>query len=345
MNQQIVNKSRIVWVHLFFWAMYFSFFLYQITFGHRNDDDNFGQSFLDATEHVGLQALIAYFNYFILLPRYLKSKNIGRYLLELALPFILVVLIQLLFKRYIYGGHLSSGRYYFNSTKFILQHVINVIFVIGFISMLRFAKDWFELDSKRQEMENEKLTAELRFLKDQINPHFLFNTLNNLYYLAHSQSPKTKDVVAKLSQIMRYMIYDSNQERVAVSKEVEYIENYLSLEKMRLEDTFTIEFKKTGAYEHLRIAPFIFITFLENAFKHGTASLSHGEITISIHFEGNVCHYQVKNQIAPNSEKTEKSGIGLKNIKRRLNLEYPAKHQLTLEENRNFYIADLKIEL
>jgi LytS/YehU family sensor histidine kinase len=202
------------------------------------------------------------------------------------------------------------------------------------------------LEAERKEIENEKLQSELRFLKEQINPHFLFNTLNNLYYLAHTQSPNTKEVIAKLSQMMRYMIYEANAEKVPVSKELEYIENYIDLEKLRLDDGFPIRLTVEGNYETLKIAPLIFITFLENAFKHGVESGGGDSwVEVSIVFNGFSCEYKVSNSKSPELKKEEKNGIGLKNTIRRLNLSYRNAHHLKIEEDDRSYNVHLKIDL
>ena len=148
-----------------------------------------------------------------------------------------------------------------NLFKYLLEFTI-------FVGMLKFAKDWLTLEAKRKELENEKLTAELTFLKAQINPHFLFNTLNNLYYLAFTNSPNTTEVIAKLSQMMRYIIYDSNHEKVLLSREIDYIENYIGLEKLRFNNQIPINFRVEGYINQTKIVLIILITFLENAFKH-----------------------------------------------------------------------------
>jgi len=192
--------------------------------------------------------------------------------------------------------------------------------------MLRFAEDWFQLEARKKEIENEKLTAELRFLKAQINPHFLFNTLNNLYYLALTQSPKTTEVIDKLSQMMRNMIYDSNHPKVPLSKEIEYMENYISLEKLRLGDRVPISFTVNGTPpDGVMIEPFLFITFLENAFKHGVNTNAEGSwVKVEISLAAKQCVYSVANSRLPRIEKNDdKSGIGLPNLRRRLELSYP----------------------
>jgi LytS/YehU family sensor histidine kinase len=213
--------------------------------------------------------------------------------------------------------------------------------------MLRFATGWFELEAKRKQMENDKLMNELKFLKAQINPHFLFNTLNNLYYLAYSQSPNTTEVIAKLSQMMRYMIYDSNYQQVLLSKEIEYMQNYISLERLRLNNEVPIDFEVEGETDNKLITPMIFITFLENAFKHGvSANNPDSWVKISIKIKGNECIYTVENsKLKSVSDSKEKSGIGLQNLKRRLELSYPDKHSLKTDEQSDRYFVQLNLTL
>lgn len=212
--------------------------------------------------------------------------------------------------------------------------------------MLRFAEDWFELEARRKELANEKLIAELNFLKAQINPHFLFNTLNNLYYLAYSKSEHTTEVIAKLSQMMRYMIYDSNHPKVLLNKEIEYMQSYISLERLRLNNQIPIDFEIHGNTENVRITPLIFITFLENAFKHGVSNNNpKAWVNLSIHVTGKECVYLVKNSKDNGNGKNDKSGIGLQNVKRRLELSYPGQYQLTVDDKPETYSVQLNMTL
>jgi two-component system sensor histidine kinase AlgZ len=346
MMDQFFKKNKLFLLHLVFWCLYFSFFFYIISFPRRGAEPNYTRAFLDAIMQVSTMAAVSYFNYFILLPRVLKEKNILKYVLEFSVPFVATVILQIWLKRQIYIDMESRHFDFLQSSRFVVQHVFSVVFIVTYVSMLRFLKDWFELEAKRKEIENEKLVTELRFLKEQINPHFLFNTLNNLYYLAYTNSPNTKNVIEKLSQMMRYMIYEANNELVPVSKEIEYIRNYIDLEKLRLEDDFPIEFTIKGEYSNLRIVPLIFITFLENAFKHGSANDgSSSWVKVSFHFIDNHCTYIVTNSKNENESMKGKSGIGLKNTMRRLNLSYENTHELTIEEDENNYKVKLNIEL
>jgi two-component system sensor histidine kinase AlgZ len=346
--QTFIQRNRILLLHLSFWAFYFSFFFYQITFSRRGEEPDYTRSFFDASSQMIFMALISYLNYFIWLPRFLVHKNLGRYLIEFLIPFAIIITCHIYLKRYVYADFIKDSKGFLHSSKFLSQHIISALFIAIFIGMLRFAKDWFELEAKKKEIENERLTAELRFLKAQINPHFLFNTLNNLYYLAMINSPNTTEVIEKLSQMMRYMLYDSNHPKVSLTKEIEYMKNYISLEKLRLDNQVPINFEITGNSDEVKIVPLIFITFLENAFKHGVSnSMTNAYVNISIDINGQKCTYCVENSKLPaNLESTnEKSGIGLQNVSRRLDLSYPNNYDLAVTEDEKTYKIVLKLNL
>jgi LytS/YehU family sensor histidine kinase len=168
-----------------------------------------------------------------------------------------------------------------------------------------------------------------------------------LYYLAYSKSENTTEVIAKLSQMMRYMIYDSNHPKVLLKKEIDYMLNYISLERLRLNDQVPIRFNVTGNTENVWITPLIFITFLENAFKHGVSNSNpKAWVSISIALEGNACVYIVENSKSGESkEGIEKSGIGLRNVQRRLELSYPGAHTLETTDAPDKYIVKLNLDL
>lgn len=335
-------------MHLSFWGVYLSFTLYQVSVFQKHDRGlDWGRMLTSTGLQLLFTVLVAYLNYFITLPRFLKHKNLWRYLLEFSLPFAVLITIRVHLQRLLIDGYNHEVGYFYSS--FFIVQVTAVTFLIAiFVGMLRFAVEWFEFDAKKKTNENEKLTAELNFLKAQINPHFLFNTLNNLYYLAYSQSPNTTEIIAKLSQMMRYMIYDTNQPLVPLSKELEYMQNYISLERLRLNDQIPIDFSVTGNINDVWITPLVLITFLENAFKHGVSNTNKDAwVKVAIKVEGGVCVFTVENsKVKRNaSDAGEKSGIGLQNVQRRLALSYPERHALSVEETDNTYAVNLNLIL
>lgn len=340
------QRNRVFLLHLSFWCFYLSFYIYAYSSRPGRGEIIFSRLVGFSVLQLTFAMLVAYLNFFLFLPRFLKHEKIWKYFLEFVIPFFILVTARVHLQRYLVDGYTHHERYFY-STFYIVQLSFDTILITVFVSTLRFAVGWFELESKRKQMENDKLASELKFLKAQINPHFLFNTLNNLYYLAYSQSPNTTEVIAKLSQMMRYMIYDSNYQQVLLSKEIEYMQNYISLERLRLNNEVPIDFDVEGETENKLITPMIFITFLENAFKHGvSANNPDSWVKISIKIKGNECIYTVENsKLKSLSESKEKSGIGLQNLKRRLELSYPDKHVLKTDEQSDRYFVQLKLML
>lgn len=341
-----LQRNRVVLLHLSFWCVYLSFFLYQISSYRRGRELDWERVITIAAIQVVFASIISYVNYFILLPRFLKKRNVWLYLLEFIVPFGIIMFARVYSERYLIDGF-SGNEEYLYRTRFLVQVITTNLFIVIFVAMLRFALEWLEFETKKKEVENERLMAELNFLKAQINPHFLFNTLNNLYYLAYSKSDNTTEVIAKLSQMMRYMIYDSNHPKVQLSKEIEYMQSYISLERLRLNDQIPIKLEISGNTENVWITPLIFITFLENAFKHGVSNSNpKAWVNISILLTGKECVYIVENsKVAEQMETGEKSGIGLQNVKRRLELSYPEKHQLVTTETADKYLVKLNLTL
>ncbi|OON69676.1 sensor histidine kinase [Hymenobacter sp. CRA2] len=334
-----LRQHRVLLLHLSFWALYFSWYFYQFQAQY---------SVVAAVSYtllsIALYLPLVYGNYFWLLPRWLRHQRSGRYLLEFAAAFLLSVTVRV----YVLWQFAPSDvpQDYLYSTQYVLGLGVSTLFIVVFVSMLRFAVGWFELEAKTKALENAQLTAELQLLKAQINPHFLFNTLNNLYYLAYTQSPNTPEIIAKLGQMMRYMIYDSNHPEVALSEELEYMQNYISLEKLRLNADNTVTLEVIGDPEGAQIAPLILVSFLENAFKHGLANHEHGWVQVRVQLEGAACTYQVANSRLPGSaQPTRYSGAGLQNVRRRLDLSYPGRHWLKIEELPDEYRVHLSLAL
>lgn len=346
--QTLTHRNRVVLLHLSFWCVYASFFIYQVLSHQRGADIEWSTVVQVVGVQLSFALVIGYLNYFFFLPAFLRDKKVGRYLVQFIFTFAVLISLRVALSRYVVDGFTGTIGFIY-TTRYVIQVVTTNLFIVIFLGMIRFAVDWFEFEARQKNVENERLTAELNFLKAQINPHFLFNTLNNLYYLAYTHSQKTTEVIAKLSQMMRYMIYDSNHPLVPLSKEIEYMENYISLERLRLNEEIPIRLRIEGGNpQDYLIAPLIFITFLENAFKHGVSN-NHPKawVDVSITLHGNECVYRVENSKIPfaKPEAEQKSGIGLQNVRRRLELSYPAKHSLLVENLEDRYSVQLNIQL
>lgn len=343
--ESFIRQHKNKLLHIAFWFVYASIFLYQISFSRRGETA-WDRILIDLITHLIAMMGICYLNYFVFLPRLLKNRKFGRYLLSFLPVFAVLSYLVVLMKRMLLEGYMSARFLY--SDRFTVNVIVGAFSLVVFVGLLKIVEDWFQLEARKKELENASLSSELRFLKAQINPHFLFNTLNNLYYLAFTQSPNTVEVISKLSQMMRYMLYDSNHPRVPLSKEIEYMQNYISLEQLRLEKEIPIRFEVSGNTEGVTIAPLVLITFLENAFKHGISSSHKGSwIKVAIEIKEKLCHFKVANSKIPESGKTvpEKSGIGLINVKRRLELSYPDNYQLDIQDQEEAYSVALKINL
>jgi LytS/YehU family sensor histidine kinase len=196
----------------------------------------------------------------------------------------------------------------------------------------------------RRQQEKE---AELKLLKSQLNPHFLFNTLNNLYGLSVMKSDKLPSLMLKLSDLLRYSLYETKETYVPLEKEIKYLENYMSLEKIRLEDKTEIRFDKTGNFSDKKIAPMLLIVFVENAFKYLEVSKDKlSKVKVNLKTEENKLIFNCENtfdetEIIKQNLEAGKSGIGLQNAKKRLDLIYPNKHQLTIKKENENYVVQL----
>jgi two-component system, LytTR family, sensor kinase len=210
---------------------------------------------------------------------------------------------------------------------------------------IKIINEWFRTERRNQEIEREKATTELTLLKSQVNPHFLFNTLNNIYSLAVTNNPETAGSVMKLSSIMRYVLDEAKSNYVPLSKEILFIENYIALQSVRLTDKSTIKFINEPVSSDKQIAPLLLIAFVENAFKYGVSTHIPSEIDIELHEKGNQLNFRVKNQIMNVQGNMTNTGIGLTNTKRRLELLYPGKHSLQIKNEGGTFEVILMIDL
>ncbi len=285
-----------------------------------------------------------YYNYLFLIPQYLLKKRIGLYFLLLVVGLITIIAVNVSFIYLTYD--LIEHRHKFDFLHSALFAVYPGIMAFALSSFVRITMEWFKNERQKKEMEAEKLSSELAFLKSQVNPHFLFNILNNICSLARKKSDETENAIIKLSQIMRYMLQDSKDEKVSLEKEVDYLQSYIELQRLRLSESVIIDFSSEGRCELLSIEPLLLIPFVENAFKHGVSYQESSAIHIRLTCQGHAISFVVENHIAkPRGGVTEQgSGIGLKNVTRRLELLYPGKHQLKISDDDNQYKVELDIQ-
>ncbi len=288
-------------------------------------------------------ALAAFFINYVFLPRFYYQKKTVKFFVFVLLAIIGVILIEemVLEKIYFEGNRADS----FGG---VLRTLTQILPIITILSGFKFAWDAF---GKQQEVDELKIAvkeSELQFLKSQINPHFLFNNLNNLYSYAIEQSPKTPKIILELSGLLRYMLYECKEDFVPLNKEVNQLENFINLSEMQIEERGTVNFSTKNIKANYKVAPLILIVFIENAFKHSTASQA-DDILIDVHLNlsdsGNL-QFICKNSFLPKSNTDNLShGIGLENVKKRLELTYPNAHQLNIKNNDNIYEVRLTINL
>jgi LytS/YehU family sensor histidine kinase len=217
-----------------------------------------------------------------------------------------------------------------------------VTFVAVAIKLLKF---WYANQQAQQVLTQEKLQAELRFLKTQIHPHFLFNTLNNLYALTLKRSNRAPEMVLKLSELINYMLYECTSDEVLLDKEIKFIRNYGDIEKMRYGDKLDIDIRVTGDAKDRPIAPLVLLPFVENCFKHGASEeLQQSWVKVTIDVQPHVTIVKVENNKASENGLKKKEGIGIQNVKRRLDLLYPNRHELKIINGAETFLVILTIQ-
>ena len=326
--------------HIFFW---FSLYIILVVLDQGN---SLTVILLREFINVAFFALMVYINIFFLFPDYIDNKNLLRHILALAITSLLITPIKTL-SLFLHAASFGDFQDYFISHQ---KEIFISTFIIGISSTIySIMNDWLENQREKKELKSQTLQSELKFLKSQINPHFLFNTLNSLYALTLKKSDLAPEIVLKLSEMMRYMLYECNEREVPLSKEINYLKNYLELEKIRQGKRMNINFLMDGEVSSQKIAPLMFIPFIENSFKHGISNqISNGYVNIHLEVEGNLVQMTIENSKAaslPSPTGKRSGGIGLKNVRRRLNLLYPEHYDLSIEEDPNTYTVKLEIDL
>ena len=294
--------------------------------------------------NLAFYATVVYFNLFYLIPRYLSNKKFIRYCFFLFSSALAITPIKMMALFLLFNGHPTAQSQLIADQPF---HFLSSFMIAGGSTVLKVFSDWVRYQRDRQILQTQNMQSELRFLRSQINPHFLFNTLNSLYALTLKKSDKAPEIVIKLSEMMRYMLYECNEKRVSLDKEVNYIKNYLELEKLRHGQKMDIHFEMAGELNGQKIAPLMFIPFLENSFKHGLKNqIEPGFVNIKMEINLNEVRVKIENsksQSLPAQIHKRSGGIGLKNVRRRLNILYPNKHQLNINDNPKTYEVNLQI--
>lgn len=351
----ISNKKEILG-NVIFWVMLLSLLYYTLGQRLRFTETPDGLKFYVIYSSFTLLLLIIdiigkivffYVNLFVLTPKYFHKKHYSKYIFYTSLLFIGTLLITLLIEWLLITLSGQEEHVDYNIPFIFLFHVIIVPLSIAYANI----KEKFRSEAHSKQLLKEKLTAELNYLKHQINPHFLFNTLNNIFSMTQKHEDKTaSNSISQLSRMMRYMLYESNTDRINLEKELKYIKDFVALERLRIlkSDTINIDINYDIAKKNCLIAPMLLIPLIENAFKHGISYSKNSVININICWsEEESILVSVKNTNHSNKERIENNskGIGLKNLKKRLELIYPNNHELKIRSENNFYYTTLFINL
>jgi sensor histidine kinase YesM len=299
-----------------------------------------------------ISLVVFYLNYSLLVPFLLLRKRTLLYILSVLL-LVCSPLIVIYFYPYPQPLDIPSSEELDSFIRRVeglgrFKYMFPVLFNLVFLVMgttIRVYEQLIRNDRKKQLIESEKTTTELQFLKNQINPHFLFNSLNSIYSLTIQKSNDAPEAVITLSELMRYMLYQTNDEFVLLKSEIDFIQNYMKLQRLRIVNNEHININVHGIVSNQKIRPLLLISFIENAFKYGSDFKGNTEISIKIYVKEDEIQFTCMNLIGNRNKDNKNSGIGLRNTKERLLLLYPEKHWLTVKEENNKFIIDLTLKL
>ncbi|WP_018668277.1 sensor histidine kinase [Bacteroides gallinarum] len=334
MKQFLYSRSRIIeaLIHIIGWGIVFAFPFVMMT---RSGFTITWGEYLRHGSVVPLSFLIVFYaNYCFFIPRYLFEGHTKQYLL---LNVLLIVCItagvhfwqEYAFHTYIKGG--DDGRKHMGPPKwiFIMRDVFSMILTVGLSAAIRLSGRWVQVEAARREAEKSRTEAELKNLRNQLNPHFLLNTLNNIYALIAFDADKAQAAVQELSRLLRHVLYDNQQNFVALGKEMDFIKNYIALMRIRLSSNVTVETRfDIRPDSPTEIAPLIFISLIENAFKHGISPTEPSYIRIYFSESTDEVRCEICNSYHPKNEADKSgSGIGLEQVQKRLELTYPGQYE------------------
>ncbi|WP_323027819.1 sensor histidine kinase [Gelidibacter japonicus] len=338
------------WHHIIFWVVYFLFNTFR--WGSYFNDYLYSLK----TNLIGfpIHITLCYFNIYFLMPKFLFKRRYIPYIILIISAIYLMVLAKFNLTYFLISNNVwPEGPEPINhlTLNYTVDMMIGELYVITFVTAIKVTLDFLKEQKRVADLEKDQLETELLFLKSQISPHFFFNTLNNIHSLALEKSNKTSKIILRLSELMRYLLYETKSKRQSLEKEIICIQNYLDLEKIRHDDQLEINMSISGDMEDKEIAPILLLTFVENAFKHGV-SKNIGVIKVDIDFtiEEDFLYFTITNPLPAVSEfKNEinhSSGIGLENVKKRLNLGYNKDDfELTIKDDQHLFEVNLKIKV
>lgn len=298
--------------------------------------------------------LLFYFNYLFLVTNLLLQKKHFEYIVIIFACIVVFMFIRFQYFIPEFGDMPhprmidAAGNKLLPRKQPLFFKIIPAFFylsIVGISTIIKILSEYFNNQQHKLVVESQRTTAELNYLRKQTNPHFLFNSLNSIYSLAYKKSDLVPDAIVTLSELMRYMLYETDNKTVLLEKEINYIQNYIELQKLRLNNIENIYINIHGETRNKFIEPLLLISFIENAFKYGTDYKGNTHVKIKIQIEENVLDFWVENKIEKFESDPDNSGIGISNVKNRLKLLYPDSHILTIEEKDQIYSVHLNLKL
>lgn len=296
---------------------------------------------LSFVAHNALIASFFYFNMLVLMPFVLKKRG---WIVYVVIGVLSVVVFALL-SHYMREAFIVLEIRRAPRVRTVPYFGLAFPYVMAWVfsTSVKFSMDYLRLERKRKESENENLKSELALLRSQISPHFMFNVLNSLTALARKKSDGLEPIIIKLSQLMRYTIYHSAVHKVDLETELEYLQNYIDLQRLRFGDHISITFVRNVDQPTFQIEPMLLISFVENAFKHGSGLVNQPSIDLAIECKDGILKFNVRNKFVVDTEKDATHGVGLKNVKRRLELLYENQYDLNIVDEAPWFIVNLTL--
>jgi two-component system, LytTR family, sensor kinase len=328
--------------HLCFWLLVFGIWYFLRYEDYPDSAKAFQVTFIKLLDLV----IMIYLTNYVLIPQLLyKKKYVG-----FTVIFVLMIVTSCIIKMSILANLLNEPLQYGLSNNLkarIYNNVVPHFFLVTAGAAVKLMLDYGQLQKRIAEIAREKAVAELNFLKSQINPHFLFNSLNSVYFLIDKNNSAAREALHKFSDMLRYQLYEMNGDKIPIEKEISYLNDYMDLQKLRKDENYSVQLNSTPEVKGFLIEPLLLIPFVENAFKH----ISHrkGEtnfIKLDMSRHNGEFQFMIENSKDALNRTTEKAGgIGLNNVKRRLELLYPGKHQLKINDQADLYTIDLKLTI
>lgn len=329
--------------HVLFWlvTILFHCFLKSFLWTKANPAHFFLEIFL----RNALLAAICYINIGYLFPRWFKKGSYGLYIMSALLCLVFYTIIKNLHDTWLYGfviGDISKRNFFYNT----YYNFSTALFYVAFTLALELSKKWYTQQQLLQKIQVEKLNTELQYLKAQMNPHFLFNSLNSIHFQIDKTNKDARESLQKFSAMLRYQLYECNADTVPIEKEIGYLQHYVDMQRLRKNDNYKIQFVTEGEMKNFSIAPLLLLPFIENAFKHLSAHTDKPNyINIWLDKQENVFSFKIINTKDIAGTVYEEGGIGLRNVERRLELLYNGNHELSIENAANTFSVSLKIKL